>query len=155
VLGILDNPMMYSRWTAAANLRYVLNDSGADKRPEVQSLLDRPLLRSRYGKMSTGQRKLVLLAALIASSAEVLLLDEFSNGLDQGTRRKFREVIGESVGARRRTVIATGHDLGAFGELPTRVLVLHDTRLVDLTHEYRATESLSTTYADFASRNPS
>lgn len=153
ILGILDHPMMYLRWTAAANLRYVLNDSHAEKRPEVQALLHEDLLRKPYGKMSTGQRKLVLLAALLASDADVLLLDEFSNGLDQGTRQKFRDVIRHDIATRGRTIIATGHDLSAFGDLPTRVLALQDTKLTDLTPEYLANKDLSTTYANYASRN--
>lgn len=153
ILGILDHPMMYMRWTAIANLRYALNDSRAEKRPEVQALLSRKLLRKRYGTMSTGQRKLVLLAALLASDADVLLLDEFSNGLDQGTRQKFRDVISNDIAIRGRTVVATGHDFSAFGELPTRVLALRDTTLADLTPEYLENRDIATTYADFVSRN--
>lgn len=155
ILGILDHPMMYSRWTAAANLRYALNDSDAEKRPAVRALLSDDLLRARVGRMSTGQRKLVLLAALLASDADVLLLDEFSNGLDQRARSLFRDVIQDDLATRARTVIATGHDLSAFGELPTRVLILDDSKLVDLTPEYLAAKDLSTVYEHYAPRRSS
>ncbi|WP_167456890.1 ATP-binding cassette domain-containing protein [Microbacterium phyllosphaerae] len=153
IMGVLEHPMMYLRWTAAANLRYVLNDSKAENRPGVRALLDDHLLRKTYGKMSTGQRKLVLLAAVLASDADVILLDEFSNGLDQGSRQRVREVIANDSAARARTVVATGHDLSAFGELPTRVLGLHNTVFTDLTAEYNADKDLLNTYAKYASRN--
>ncbi|MDQ0647252.1 ABC-2 type transport system ATP-binding protein [Microbacterium natoriense] len=152
ILGILDHPMLYPRWSAAANLRYVLNDSHADKIPVVQDLLG-DLLRRPYGKMSTGQRKLVLLATLLASDADVLLLDEFSNGLDQSTRSRFREAVHRDLKERGRTIIATGHDLYAFESLPTRVMVLRDTQLTDITADYFSDRDLTRAYAQHVARN--
>lgn len=153
MLGILDRPMLYPRWSAAANLRYLLNDSDADGRELVRELVGPELLRQRVGRMSTGQTKLVLLAALLASDADVLLLDEFANGLDQTTRARFREVVSHEVDARRRIVIATGHDLSAFGSLPTRVLLLHDRTLHDITADYLTDKDLARAYAKHRSRN--
>lgn len=144
--------MLYPRWSASANLRYVLNDSHADKIPVVQELLGDLLCRT-YGKMSTGQRKLVLLAALLASNADVLLLDEFSNGLDQSTRSRFRRAVHRDLQDRGRTIIATGHDLHAFESLPTRVLVLCDTQLTDITDDYFSDKDLARAYAQHVARN--
>lgn len=153
ILGILDHPMMYPRWNAVANIRYILNDSHAEQRPAVRELLDDRLLRRKYGQMSTGQKKLVLLATLLASDASILLLDEFSNGLDQTTRTHFRDMLKRHLHDGDRTVIATGHDLEAFGTLPNRVMVLKDAHLVDITNEYLESKDVAATYAKHVTRN--
>lgn len=103
----------------AALRRYALTDSAGASRPVVGKLVDERMLAQRVGRLSTGQKKLVLLATTLAGEAEVVLLDEFANGLDQDARRRFRNVVRDELG-RGRSFIATGHDLAAFGDLPTR-----------------------------------
>lgn len=59
VFGVLDEPMMYPRWTVAQNIRYLLNDSHADRSDAVSELIDPPFLRRRAASLSTGEKKMV------------------------------------------------------------------------------------------------
>jgi ABC-type multidrug transport system ATPase subunit len=145
IAGVLDEPMAYPTWTTSRFLRYALNDAQAPRRPVVERLVDHDLLTRRMGRLSTGQRKLALLATVLAGDAQVVLLDEFANGLDQGARHRFREVVHDEL-ARGRSFIATGHDLSAFGDLPTRVVVLQQGRFLDVTVDYRARKDIAQIY---------
>lgn len=131
IFGILDQPMMYAGWTVAKNLRYLLNDRRADTRPVVAQLVDSSILRKRVGRLSTGQKKIALLAAALAGDARIVLLDEFANGLDQRARGIFRNAVRNEL-AEGRSFIVTGHDLHAFGDLATRVVVMCGGRLAEV-----------------------
>jgi len=135
ITGVLDQPMTYASWTGAQNMRYLLNDRAAPRSEIALRLAGPELLRMRVGAMSTGQKKMLLLATALAGAASIVLLDEFANGLDREARARFRrEVRAELI--RGRSFVATGHDLSVFEDLPTRVVVMREGRLVDVTAEY-------------------
>jgi ABC-type multidrug transport system ATPase subunit len=152
IFGILDQPMMYPRWTAAHNVRYLLNDAHGDSLPLVARLVDPSILRKNAGQLSTGQKKIVLLAAALAGEADVVLLDEFANGLDQHARGVFRDAVREQMAA-GRSFIATGHDLHAFGDLPTRVSVMKDERVTDVSASDLSQYSLKEIYETYVARS--
>lgn len=73
--------------------------------------------------LSAGQRLLVALAAVAATEAPVLLLDEPTRGLDPDTK----EMLGETMrawAAEGRIVIFATHDVEMVAELATRVVLL-------------------------------
>jgi ABC-type multidrug transport system ATPase subunit len=151
IVGVLDQPTMYAGWTAAQNMRYLLNDSKAPALPVVERLVERDLLRRKVGKMSTGQKKMVLLATALASDSPIVLLDEFANGLDRNARSRFREVVRDQM-QRHRSFIATGHDLLAFDGLPTNVMVMQGGTLIDITGEYKARQDIEGIYEEYVAR---
>ncbi len=59
--------------------------------------------------MSCGQRSQVVLAALMAQNADVLLLDDFSMGLDAGYRRLFLDHLNMYVKEHNKTILVTTH----------------------------------------------
>jgi ABC-2 type transport system ATP-binding protein len=59
--------------------------------------------------MSCGQRSQVALAVLMAQNAEILILDDFSMGLDAGYRRLFIDHLNYYVKEREKTVLITSH----------------------------------------------
>jgi len=73
--------------------------------------------------LSGGEKKKVALAALLAVSPEVLLLDEPTAGLDPRSQRWFVEV---AVELRRlgKTLVTATHDLHIVPEIADRVIVL-------------------------------
>ncbi|WEK13627.1 MAG: ATP-binding cassette domain-containing protein [Candidatus Microbacterium phytovorans] len=150
--GVLDQPMMYAAWTASQNIRYLLNDSNAHLLPPAARLLEPSWSRAKVGRLSTGQRKMVLLAAALASRATIVLFDEFANGLDQGARALFRESVREQLRKGERSFIATGHDLRAFGDLPSRVLAMRDGSLTDVTEAYLARRDMEEVYEAYVAR---
>ncbi len=67
---------------------------------------------SRIQKLSTmscGQRSQVALGLLFAQNPDVLILDDFSMGLDPGYRRLFVEYLREYVRSENKTIFLTSH----------------------------------------------
>ena len=154
IIGVLDQPMLYPKWTTAQNVNYVLNDSRASTRSTVRQLIGDDLVRRRVGTLSTGQKKMVLLATALASDSRIVLLDEFANGLDHHARELFRTAVSDQLRL-GRSFVATGHDLSAFDSLPTRVLAMHAGTVVDLTPDYQARNDIEEIYAQFLARTDS
>lgn len=63
----------------------------------------------RINRMSCGQRSQVALGLILAQDAEVLVLDDFSLGLDPGYRRLFVDYMREYAKAESKTVFLTSH----------------------------------------------
>lgn len=59
--------------------------------------------------MSCGQRSQVALGLILAQNADLLVLDDFSLGLDPGYRRLFVEYLHEYAKAEEKTVFMTSH----------------------------------------------
>lgn len=65
--------------------------------------------RQRINRMSCGQRSQVALGLILAQDPEVLILDDFSLGLDPGYRRLFVDYLREYAKAEHKTVFLTSH----------------------------------------------
>ncbi len=65
--------------------------------------------RQRISRMSCGQRSQVALGLILAQDPEVLVLDDFSLGLDPGYRRLFVDYLREYAKAENKTVFLTSH----------------------------------------------
>ena len=83
-----------------------------------------------YGSLSKGQRALVALALALASSPELLILDDPTLGLDAVARRAFFEELVGELADRGTTVLLTSHDLAGVESMATRVGFLKAGRLV-------------------------
>ncbi|MDD4819766.1 MAG: ABC transporter ATP-binding protein [Flavobacteriales bacterium] len=65
--------------------------------------------RQKISNMSCGQRSQVALGLILAQNAELLILDDFSLGLDPGYRRLFIDYLREYAKADAKTVFLTSH----------------------------------------------
>lgn len=65
--------------------------------------------KQRISRMSCGQRSQVALGLILAQNPELLVLDDFSLGLDPGYRRLFVDYLREYARAEERTVFLTSH----------------------------------------------
>ncbi|MCF4150926.1 ABC transporter ATP-binding protein [Dethiosulfovibrio sp. F2B] len=63
----------------------------------------------RIGDMSCGQRSQVVLGLIMAQQPELLILDDYSMGLDAGYRRLFLDYMSEYLRETGRTVFLTSH----------------------------------------------
>lgn len=63
----------------------------------------------KLSSMSCGQRSQVALGLILAQNADLLVLDDFSLGLDPGYRRLFTEYLREYAKAENKTVFMTSH----------------------------------------------
>lgn len=98
----------------------------------VQDRLSRFVIApdARFGNLSKGQKKQVMLALALAMGPEVLILDDPTLGLDVVARKSlFDEVIAE-MADRGITVFVTTHELPAIESIADRIAILRDGRVV-------------------------
>ncbi len=65
--------------------------------------------KQKISRMSCGQRSQVALGLLLAQNSDLLVLDDFSLGLDPGYRRLFVEYLRDYARAEEKTVFLTSH----------------------------------------------
>ncbi len=63
----------------------------------------------KISKMSCGQRSQVALGLLLAQDPDLLILDDYSMGLDAGYRRLFIDYLSEYAKAEGKTIFITSH----------------------------------------------
>jgi ABC-2 type transport system ATP-binding protein len=63
----------------------------------------------KLSKMSCGQRSQVALGLILAQDPDLLILDDFSMGLDAGYRRLFIDYLTEYAKAEGKTIFITSH----------------------------------------------
>mgnify|MGYP001770702871 CR=1 FL=1 len=90
----------------------------------IEKLLD----RSPH-KLSVGQRRLVSLAAVLAASPKVLILDEPTRGLDRETAEATMRYLMDIRREREMTVVLVSHDMRQVGDYSQLVYVMYDGRI--------------------------
>lgn len=78
-------------------------------------------------QLSGGEKRMVTLAAVLAMSPKVLLLDEPSNALDSKARQRLISVLNELPQAK----IIISHDQDLLDQLINRTLLLEDAKLTE------------------------
>lgn len=78
----------------------------------------------KISRMSCGQRSQVALGIVLAQNAELLILDDFSMGLDPGYRRLFVDYLNEYARAEGKTVFVTSHIIQDMERLIDDCLIL-------------------------------
>lgn len=65
--------------------------------------------KQKISQMSCGQRSQIALGLILAQNADLLILDDFSMGLDPGYRRLFIDYLKEYAKGENKTVFLTSH----------------------------------------------
>ena len=78
----------------------------------------------KIARMSNGQRSQVALGLILAQNADLLVLDDFSLGLDPGYRRLFCEYLRDYAKAEGKTVFLTSHIIQDLEKLVDEVIVM-------------------------------
>ncbi len=63
----------------------------------------------KISRMSCGQRSQVALGLILAQNPDLMILDDYSMGLDAGYRRLFLDYLAEYAKAEHKTVFVTSH----------------------------------------------
>ncbi|MCK9336920.1 MAG: ABC transporter ATP-binding protein [Arcobacteraceae bacterium] len=65
----------------------------------------------KLSTLSFGQKSQVVLGAIFAQDAKLLILDDYSMGLDAGYRRLFIDYLKDYINKRKKTVLITSHTM--------------------------------------------
>jgi ABC-2 type transport system ATP-binding protein len=131
-----DEPMIYDRLTPLEYLAFVaglwrIEPTVAEAR--ARELIDwlglAPHAHERCEGFSRGMRQKVALAGALVHDPRLIILDEPLSGLDAGTARQVKNVLGERVAA-GGTVIMTTHILEVAERMADRIGILAHGRLI-------------------------
>lgn len=81
-------------------------------------------IKQKISTLSLGQKSQVVLGLILASSPKLLILDDYSLGLDTGYRRLFCEFLHDFVRSGQRSVLMTTHNVNDLENLLDKVVIL-------------------------------
>jgi ABC-2 type transport system ATP-binding protein len=84
----------------------------------------------KISTMSCGQRSQVALGLILAQDPDLLILDDFSMGLDPGYRRLFIDYLREYAKAKNKTIFTTSHIIQDMERLIDDVLIMDFNRVL-------------------------
>ncbi len=84
----------------------------------------------KISTMSCGQRSQVALGLILAQDPDLLILDDFSMGLDPGYRRLFIDYLREYAKAEKKTIFTTSHIIQDMERLIDDVLIMDYNRIL-------------------------
>ncbi len=133
--------------TARAEVELTIRRSGSAESPD--SMLEAfglTALADRYPRdLSSGERQRAALAATLAGSPALVLLDEPTRGMDTAARRSLAAAV-HALAVHGAAVVVATHDTDLVAELADRTIALRDGRATELgatelgATELRATE---------------
>ena len=136
MIGYLpERPPLYDEMTVedyllfVSELREVVKKSNRKHVDEILELCGLKEMRRRViGHLSKGYRQRTGIAQALCGAPEILILDEPTVGLDPKQTVEMRELI-RKLG-REHTVVFSSHILSEVQQLCSRVIILHEGRMV-------------------------
>ena len=136
-VGILfQQYALFPHMTVAGNIGYGLRHRGwprAERAARVEEMLRLVRLDSMGGRwpaeLSGGQQQRVALARALATSPDIVLLDEPLSALDAQLRQTLRIELKEILGAVSATVLLVTHDQEEAMTFADRILVMQNGRV--------------------------
>jgi len=86
--------------------------------------------KQKISTMSCGQRSQVALGLILAQDPDLLILDDFSMGLDPGYRRLFIDYLREYAKSKNKTIFTTSHIIQDMERLIDDVLIMDYNRVL-------------------------
>jgi energy-coupling factor transporter ATP-binding protein EcfA2 len=119
--------------TVRAEVALTLRRTGSAQPPEAMlAAFGLARLADRYPRdLSSGERQRAALAATLAGSPTLVLLDEPTRGMDLAARRSLAVAV-EALTAGGSAVVVATHDTELAGELADRTIELRDGRATEL-----------------------
>lgn len=129
---IPEDPNLFEFFSVEYNLKLF---AGLSRAPmsRVEEILDEfnllPFRRSRVQSLSKGLRQRVNIGRALLTDPELLILDEPTSGLDFEMTREIYRLL-KAMHADGKTILFTSHRPEEIKSLATRIMVLHQSRLV-------------------------
>jgi molybdate transport system ATP-binding protein len=130
---------LFPHMTVEENIHFALRSRSkkqctqeADDKIDMFGLED---FRKRYpGQLSGGQKQRVALARMLASSPEILMLDEPFSALDKHIRLSLENELMRALDAFPYTTLYVSHDMDEVYRICPQIAVIHDGRIEDQGH---------------------
>ncbi|WBM79778.1 ABC transporter ATP-binding protein [Cryobacterium breve] len=164
---MVEGPFAYPELTARENVYYSARLHGLDRRAAQAATTDALTALGltgyavrRAGRLSTGNRQRVGLAAALVHAPTVIMLDEPTGALDPRGVLVLRELLRSAARDRNAAVLVSSHHLDEVSRMADTVTVLHGGRIVgtlspgtaDLERQFFALVLAADEDADGASR---
>jgi ABC-2 type transport system ATP-binding protein len=104
-------------------------------RPDIfHGLVDKMGLSCKHkvGRLSCGQRSQVVLGVIMAQDPDLLILDDYTMGLDAGYRRLFLEVLHDFKGRNGKTIFVTSHIVQDLEQLVDSLIFLDQGKITQV-----------------------
>ncbi len=111
-VGLLHEGHLAYEFMTIAETEQFFRGCYPDWNPDLfYNLVDRMKLphNHKVGDMSCGQRSQVVLGVIMAQDPDLLILDDYSMGLDAGYRRLFLDVLHDFNSMGKKTIFVTSH----------------------------------------------
>lgn len=135
VSNIFQNFNLVNSYTVYQNIELVLLLNGykkRDVRDKVLGLIDKVRLtkykNTKVSKLSGGQKQRVAIARALAKDTPIIVCDEPTGNLDSKSAKEIIKLLSEI--AHDRLVIVVTHNFKEIEDLATRVVTMHDGRIV-------------------------
>ncbi|NLM05405.1 MAG: ABC transporter ATP-binding protein [Tissierellia bacterium] len=86
--------------------------------------------KTKFNKLSEGNKNIVTLILGLASGKNVLLFDEPSTGLDANNRYKFYKILMDKTYAEEKLVVISSHIIDEIEKLLEEVIILEDSKFI-------------------------
>ena len=130
--AVPETPNIPAETTADRLERFMAKVSTSWDPSKYDSRLDRFGIprRTRFDRLSKGQKRQLSLTAAISTSPELLILDDPTLGLDAVARRELFEELVTELADRGTTVFITTHDLAGVEGIADRIGIIKDGHLL-------------------------
>lgn len=102
----------------------------------------------KINSLSFGQKSQVVLGCLFAQDAKLLILDDYSMGLDAGYRRLFVDYLKEYIKGTNKTVLVTSHTMNDLENLIDDMAIVQKGGVIHLDTMANFNKDKSTTFED-------
>lgn len=102
----------------------------------------------KISSLSFGQKSQVVLGCLFAQDAQLLILDDYSMGLDAGYRRLFVDYLKEYIKETDKTVLVTSHTMNDLENLIDDMAIVQKGGIIHLDTMANFNADKSTTFED-------
>jgi len=127
---LIENPSFLDAYSGLENLEFLTSIGKKLSIEELKKILNRVGLseenqKKKYGKYSLGMKQRLGIAAAIMEAAQILVLDEPMNGLDEDGVALIRKIIEEERN-RGALVLLSCHDKEILRSLSDEIVVIED-----------------------------
>jgi ABC-2 type transport system ATP-binding protein len=125
-----DISNLYEELTVEENLAFTasLYDAPRENVSKLIKEFNLPAKR-KFGKLSSGFKRRVTIAAALVHEPEILFLDEPTNGLDVHSAKALRALIRE-LNKRGMTIFLTTHNMIEAETIPHRVAIMKEGKII-------------------------